>query len=141
MALTLQQQRDLIEVSKHGRRLGIDHEDFLCGTKDSRVPVTAATTASTGTEIVNYGMTTVAGGASSQTWKLAAPTPGARKYLSATSTSTKGAVIKLTSGTFNSTGGTSATAITLHGVGQRVELVGASTSRWNVVGGSGFTST
>ena len=141
MAITNEALRNEILTSVAGRRLGLDHNDFLVGPKAPRQEISAATTASTGTQINNYGFTTVAGGTATQTWVLAAPQDGVRKSFVSVSTSTKGAKITLASGSFNSTGGSSDTALTLHGIGQRVELIGVSTASYAVVSGVGFTST
>ena len=59
MALSLAQLRAKIQTSIHGRRMGLDNDDCVSGPKGMRQTVTAATSASTGTQLPNYGIITL----------------------------------------------------------------------------------
>ena len=131
MAITLEQLRNEALTSIHGRRLGLDQDSALVGVTDVRKAVTAATSATTATAIPNYGLTTIAA-ATGATWVMAAPAPGLSKELVTSTTSTGTMIITLASGSFVSTGGTSATAITFNGVGDRATLTGLTTASFAV---------
>jgi hypothetical protein len=115
--------------SLYGRVLGLTKEGYLAG-KDSEV--TAATSASTGTDIPAGGVTTLSSAAS--VWRLDPPIPGVRKTITSLSTSTANRAVTCESGTINSSGGGSFASIVFQGLNYNVELVGLSTAKWGVVG-------
>ncbi len=129
MAQTLDQARKLSRTNIHGRRLGMDHDEFLVGVKDVRHVVTNATSDTTGTALPNHGLVTI-DSTTGDTYTLTAPEAGVSVKIMVISTG--GAqVITPVSGTFmtsaSSTGGT----LTMTGGSQAsVELMGVSTSLW-----------
>jgi len=130
MAISLEQLRNKIQTSIFGRRIGLDNADHIVGPRGIRLDVTEATSATTGTAITNSGLTTfTASTGAALGYTLAAPQPGVYKELVATSSSTKGTVIALT-GSLSSTAGSSTTAITFNGRGDRALLRGVSTAAW-----------
>ena len=132
MAQTLDQARKLSRTNIHGRRLGMDHDEFLVGVKDVRHVVTNATSATTGTALPNHGLVTI-DSTTGDTFTLTAPTPGVSVKIVVISTG--GAqVITPVSGTFpTSLGNFAGDTLTMTAGGPglpMVELLGLSTSLW-----------
>jgi hypothetical protein len=142
MAYSINELRNLIQTSIFGRRLGLDKNDQLIGHTGLREPVTAATSDTTGTTISGYGWTSV-DTSTDDTWLLAAPVPGAYKYLYTGSTSTGIRTIKRADATFaiQSSGNSTGTTIVAQGGGLTLQLFGISTALYAVVSRpTGFTS-
>lgn len=131
MAFTLTDARNLIATSIFGRRLGLDQNDFLVA-KGGRTAVNAATSDTTGTNLVNYGYHSVET-TTNDGWKLDAPCVGATVTLFTISTSTGIRVITPVSATVITSAGTAGTTIGLYGYGGSVTLVGVSTAAWAVL--------
>ncbi len=132
---TLDNLRDVIQQSIRGRRLGFDANEMLVGHGGQRIPVSAATSDTTGTNITGYGWTSV-DTTTDDTWLLNAPIPGAMKYLFTGSTSTGIRTIYRSTATFtiqtsaNSTG----TTIIAQGGGGCLQLFGVTSTLYVVVG-------
>ena len=157
---TLQQLRNSILTSIHGRRLGLDPNEFLVGVKDTLRPIQSLTSGSTATTVLNYGLTqlNVTTGAASTassigttetgcSWQMAAPVAGVEKILtkvSATAGSTMPCIVEFSTGAtvtgVDTTLGTTFTGVNLQGVGAFVRLLGLGTTAWLVIGKSTGTS-
>jgi len=77
MALSIEQLKNRIITSIHGRRIGFDENDYLVGPKDLRKNIVDYTSGSTGTTVLPYGvhsfqLTTL----STQDFLLSNPVPG-----------------------------------------------------------------
>lgn len=131
MAQTLDAARSRSKTSVHGRRLGIDRDEFLVGVKDIVNVVSDATAATTGTNLVNHGFHTVSTTANN-TWILDDPIAGCKVEITTITTSTSNHVIETDNATIVSTNGVAGSTITLVGVGAYVSLEGISTSKWAV---------
>ena len=148
MAFTLDTMRNNILTSIHGRRVGLDKDDFLLGHKGIRMPITEDVSGlgasaviagvGTGTSIANYGLTRVVSSAGSTAntgfaFTLQAPVAGARKIIYKYGASTSAHVFGL-SGSAVVQGGslTSAgsTMISMWRQNAMVELLGISTAIW-----------
>jgi len=121
-----------ILTSLHGKELGLDKDRDLvlpspAAFKDN---VTAATSASTGTDIPRAGATTLSSAAA--VWRLAAPTAGVKKTLHSISTSTANRAVALAAGNFISTAGSSFTTMVLQGLAYGADLLGLSTALYLV---------
>lgn len=128
---TLEGLRSDILTSIFGRRLGLDINEFLVGPKDHKVPVTAATSATSGTIIPNYGFTTLLSATGLIPWQLQAPEPGVRKELTATGSAA--GVVTLVSGTFQTSASSTQTALTFSSsYANTVSLMGISTSVYEI---------
>lgn len=104
---------------------------------DGLVSLDAVDTASTAANIGNSGVTQLAS-TSQSAYNLDAPVRGIRKSLVATTGSTSQAVSSTGAGaTLNSTATGSAHTATFAGLGQALELVGLSTSKWGIVSNVG----
>ena len=124
MAQTLEQARKLSRTSIHGRRLGLDHDEFLVGVKGTRHVVTDATSLTT--SIPNHGYVSL-NSSNAHTWTLADPEAGCEVKLVITSSSTKAMTITPAAATFiSSASSTSATLTLLHG-GNGLTLIGLTT--------------
>lgn len=139
MALSLQQVRDRIITSIYGRRLGLDEEDRLCGIKGRRETITAATSDTTGTNLPNYGIVTVAT-STNDTWILDDPEVGCEVKIMTGSSSTGDHFIQTDNATIKSSFGTTQTLIDLRGGGAGMTLIGNSTSQWGVLTKSSTTA-
>jgi hypothetical protein len=127
MAKTLDGLRRLIKTSLHGRRLGLDDSGALSGAKQFRRPATAATSATTGTALPNYGVVTI-DSTTGDTYTLTDP------YLNAEVTirciSTGGAqTITPAAATIQSSASSTGGTITLTGAGA-ITLFGQTTALW-----------
>ena len=142
MAIDLEGLRTQVLDSIKGRKFGLDYQGYLAGPPGLRDPITAATSLTTGTNIVAYGITTLQSASAATAFKLEAPVSGIRKTL--VSMSTGGYTISLVSGTFQAVNGSSAGAIygssyvnivfTAASSYQSVHLQGLSSSVWQVCG-------
>lgn len=139
MAFSLEQLRNLVRTSIHGRRLGLDPTDFLVGPKGMRVPVHNATSDTTGTAIPNHGIATVVT-TTNDVWTLEAPVPGCEVKIMTGSSSTGNHAVVPTNATIISTNGVAGSTITLQGNGAHISLVGLSTSQWAVMSRGGSTT-
>ena len=137
MALSISQLRAKIQTSIHGRRMGLDNDDLVSGPKGMRQTVTAATSASTGTQLVNYGIITLTSTETNGTeWQIADPIEGGEVTITVTSSSTFAHTITPAAATFvTSISSTGASCILLGG-GTSVTLVGLSTSLYGSKGAS-----
>lgn len=131
MAISLESIRNKILTSIRGRRLGFDESDFLAGPKDMRKAVSAATSDTTGTTLVNYGFHTVST-TTDDGWSLQDPVPGVAVRIATATTSTGLHAITPAAATIVSTNGTAGSSITLVGAGSFIELMGISTAQWIV---------
>lgn len=131
MAFSLEQIRNQIFTSIHGRRLGLDKDGFLAGPKDIRSPVTNATSDTTGTVLLNHGMHTVAT-TTNDVWTLQDPVPGVQVRIATSTTSTGNHAIVPAAATIISSNGTAGSSITMTRHGAFIELTGISTSQWIV---------
>jgi len=134
MAFSLETIRGKILVSKHGRRLGLTQDDYLCGFKDSLLEVTNATSSTTATAINPYGLTSLVT-STNDTWKLTDPPyAGIRKQLTSHTTSTGIHTVDTVAAVIYSTAGTTQGKILFNGVGESVSLVAMTTAAWVVIG-------
>lgn len=134
MAFSLESLRNQIRTSLWGRRMGLDHNQFLVGPYGLRVEVTDATSDTTGTQISNNGLTSVVT-TTADTWTLADPQPGCLKVIHVNSSSTA-AIATITAINIMCTAGSSKTSIAMTGAGA-ITLAGLSTAKWAAVGVSG----
>lgn len=131
MAFTLEQIRNQIITSIHGRRLGLDKDGFLAGPKEIRTPVTNATSDTTGTVLLNHGVHTVAT-TTNDVWTLQDPVPGVCVRIATSTTSTGNHSIVPAAATIISSNGTAGSSITMTRHGAFIELTGISTAQWIV---------
>ena len=131
MAQSLDDARTKILTSVHGRRLGIDHAEFLAGVKGIRNVVTEATSATTGTNLPNHGLVSVVT-TTNDTWTLTDPEAGVSVKLFTSSTSTGNHNVVPDNATIVSTNGAVGSSIVLQGAGARISLMGLSTAKWVV---------
>lgn len=132
MAQSLVTIRNLIRTSLHGHRLGLTHDDFLAGPKSVIKTVTNATSLTTGTALLPYGVHTVQS-PSSKNWSLSAPPmAGLVVRFVTNTTSTKVQKVTPASATINSTNGLAGSSFTMKGAGAYIELTSISTSKWVV---------
>lgn len=139
MAKTLEQLRDLIQTSIHGRRLGLDNSGFMVGVKGLRKQVLAATSDTTGTTIPNNGFHTVVT-TTDDGWPLEDPVAGCEVEIGTASTSTGTHTITPAAATIISTNGVAGSAIAMQGVGAFIRMVGISTAQWLVTSRGGSTT-
>lgn len=117
---------------------GIAVPDIRVGVSGSELSIhgpNAVNTASTGSTIGAAGATSLAA-TTAAAFTLAAPVPGTKKTLFATSTST-GQTVTLVSGTFSSTDGSSQNRATFTGIGQCLMLEALSTALYAIVNRQG----
>lgn len=121
-----------MKTSLHGRRHGLDDNDFVVGSAGSRMPSETVTSAST---LANYGLSILTGSTISGHTLNGPPAIGVTKTIvNASSVST--ATMTITRGTsgisfLGSTGGDEdGAAIALLNAGSAVTLVGLSTTQW-----------
>ena len=150
MALSLTTIRNSIVTSIYGRRIGLtrlvagdDNSESLLGPAAMRVPVTDATSDTTGTNITGYGITTV-DTTTDDTWLLDNPIAGVEKTIyTGPTTSTGIRTIKRKDNTFaiqtsaNSTG----TTIVAQAGGLTLRLIGITSAIYGVLARpTGFSS-
>lgn len=114
--------------SVYGRMFGLDNFGFTV-SKDN--DVVAATSATTGTDILPGGITTLSSAAT--VWRIDPPVPGLKKIITSLSTSTANRAVSCQSGTIQSSGAANYTSMIFQGLNYNVELVGLSTALWGVV--------
>lgn len=154
---TLSTLRNSILTSIYGRRLGLSKNEFVVGPKDlakatqSIGPSSAASTVSTtGTEILNYGITSLAVATAAATtgssygtaelggvYALAAPEPGVEKTIyTASDHSTMLISVQFSTGVtaLNTSAGSTFGGLSFNAPGQWVKLIGLSTSKWLMAG-------
>ncbi len=121
--------------SIYGRRLGTDNNGYVTSKVGFAPELQALSSASTGTQIVAGGITTIAT-SSAQTFILANPAEGVLKKIVLTSTTASTVTIRLSTDgpTFVTTAGSSMEAWALANGGDHFDLVGVSTSLWAVTG-------
>ena len=124
MAQTLDAARKLARTSIHGRRLGLDHDEFLVGVKGIRKVVTNATSSTT--TVPNHGHVTL-NSTNAHTWTLTDPEIGCEVSFSITSTSTLLMTVTPAAATFATSGGTTGLSMILQGGGTGVTLIGLTT--------------
>lgn len=129
MATSLNDHRSKILTSIHGRRLGIDQDEFLVGQNDIKHVVTNATSDTTGTNIPNHGITTVVT-TTNDSWTLNDPTPGVEVTLATGSTSTGTHTVTCANATIYSTNGIEGANVVMTSAGAFAKLYGISTSAW-----------
>lgn len=125
---------DEIQVSLHGRRLGLDKDDHLL-TKGVKLNVTAE---STSVVIPRNGISTLSTTTASYT--LESPLAGVRKVISVIGATSAARAVTLVAGAFASSGSSTSTIATFSStsaVGQALSLVGLSTALWLVEGNHG----
>lgn len=123
--------------SLYGKAFGLDRFGFSV-SKDN--DVVAATSATTGTDILPAGVTTLS--SASTVWRLDAPIPGLRKTITSLSTSTANRAVQLESGNFVSSGGSTFTTLICQGLAYGADLLGLSTAAYLVsVNRNGILST
>jgi len=140
MAFSLESIKSAIRTSLHGRRIGLTHNDYLAGPKDILRPVTNATSATTGTALLPYGLHTVVT-TTNDTWTLTDPPfAGCEVSIATNSTSTGNHVILPAAATIVSTNGVAGSSVTMQGVGAWLTLKAASTASWIVTSRGGSTT-
>lgn len=136
MANLLETIRNGIITSVRGRRLGLDHNDFLRGPKELQLQVEDITS-TVATSASPYGVTNVLTSGSTQTGRhtLQAPIPGVRKMFCLQSTSSgthqfecSGGALIL-GGSLTTAGSTILSLIRQNAV---VNLIGISTALWRI---------
>jgi hypothetical protein len=137
---TLAGLRDEIQTSKHGRRLGLDNNDFLVGPRGLREGLTSATSDTTGTALPNYGLVSVVT-TTDDTWSLTDPVAGCTVRLFTGSTSTGTHTISCAAATIVSSVSSTFGGVVLTGGGAGIELSGISTAVWAVTSRIGTTAT
>lgn len=144
MAQALQTIRDAIKTSLHGRRIGLNHDDFLAGPK-ALLQEIEDFDASTGSSALAHGVTRAITSGSSDTGSFTLQAPanvGVVKTLTLTSTSTGGQQFTATNATiYTASAGTSAAVVNLYRPGAAVQLLAETTAIWRVIGGSLGTTT
>ncbi len=157
MGQTLNQVRNKILTSIYGRRMGLSQGDFLAGPKgvikaiQVIEPSSALSTVSTtGTEITNYGITSLAVATEAATtgssygstevggqFLIAAPEPGIEKIIyTATNHSTMLITVNFSTGVtgINTSAGSTFGGLSFNAKGQWVRLYGLSTAEWLMAG-------
>lgn len=129
MAYSLNTIRSRILTSVHGRRLGIDQDEFLAGTKGVRPVLTDATSDTTGTEIPNNGVVSVVT-TTNDSWVLEDPLPGVSVTLFAGSSSTGVHTVDASPAVIYSTNGLEGDQVLLKGAGGYATLTGVTTAIW-----------
>lgn len=152
MSQSLEQIRSANLTSIYGRRLGLNANGFLGGPQALKMATqsigssTNSTVSTTGTEIINYGVTSLAVATEAATtgssygtaetggvFALAAPEPGVEKTIyTASQHSTMAIVVAMSTDVFiqSSSLGSSFGGITFNAPNQFVRLIGVSTSKW-----------
>jgi len=129
MAYSLNDMRARILTSVHGRRLGLDQDEFLAGSKGCRNVVTDATSDTTGTELPNHGFVSVVT-TTNDTWVLEDPLPGVEVTLYTGSTSTGTHTVDVSPAVIYSTNGIEGDQVLLSAAGAFAKLTGVTTAAW-----------
>jgi hypothetical protein len=157
VAHTVDTLRNSILSSIHGRRLGLDKDEFLVGPKALKKAYQAIDPASltssvstTGTEVANHGYTSLAVATQAATtgssygttevggvYAMAAPAPGVEKVLF-TSTAHSTMLITVSFGpgvtAQNTSAGSTFGGVSFNARGQWCRLIGLTTDRWLMAG-------
>jgi hypothetical protein len=131
MAYSLNDMRARILTSIHGRRLGLDQDEFLAGSKGCRKALTDATSDTTGTELQNNGFHSVVT-TTDDTWTLEDPLPGVSVTLFTGSTSTGTHTIDVSPAVIYSTNGDEGDQVVFNSIGSYATLTGLTTAVWAV---------
>lgn len=140
MAISLETIRDGALTSIFGRRLGLKrivatdlNSEHLVGPNGIQVPVTNATSDTTGTVIPGYGVTNV-DTSTDDTWLLGNPIPGILKTIVTGSTSTGIRTIKRQDNTFaiQTSANSTTTTIVAQAGGLVLELLGLTSALYIV---------
>ncbi len=129
MAQSLADIRAKNITSIHGRRLGMDVDEFLGGQKDIKKVVTNATSDTTGTNLPNHGIASVVT-TTDDSWTLTDPVPGVSVLLVTNSTSTGVHTVTCAAATINSTNGVEGAGVLLKSAGAFAMLTGLTTAKW-----------
>jgi hypothetical protein len=140
MAQTINNTREKIKTSIHGRRLGLDHTERLAGVKGTRKALTEATSATTGTALPNHGFVSVVT-TTNDTWTLTDPEIGCEVMILTGTTSTGVHTITCAAATILSSVSSTGPGVTLTGAGAGFHLVGLTTALWGVTSRIGTTAT
>jgi len=127
MAITLDGLRKFIKTSIHGKRLGLDATERLVGPKGLRLAVTNATSASTGTQLPNYGHITLTS-SNAREWQIADPVAGGEVSLSVVSTGSALMTVTPANATFVTSESSTGASMILKNGGTGVTLIGLSTA-------------
>lgn len=147
MAISLTTIRNNILTSLFGRRLGLKPlvpsdpaSEHLLGMAGEQLPVTDATSDTTGTNITAYGITTV-NTTTNDTWLLDPPLAGVLKRIVFITTSTGVRTIMRKDATFaiESTGSSTGTTIAAQSGGMSLVLQGVSATAYVIVSKPGTT--
>ncbi len=138
MSKTRNQLQAGILTSIHGRRIGLDQDGFLAGPKGFREPVTAATSATTGTALPNHGVVTI-DSTTGDSYVLTDPVENC--IVTIVNICTGGAnVITPSNATIQSSASSTGGPLTLTGYGA-MTLMGVSTSLYVPIGRFGSSAT
>ena len=130
MSFSLENIKSKIRSSIHGRRLGLTHDDFLCGPKAVLATVTNATSDTTATALLPYGLHSVVT-TTNDGWTLTDPPyAGIAVELATNSTSTGTHTITPAAATITSSNGVGGSSIVMDALGDRIRLVALSTAAW-----------
>lgn len=135
---TLEGLRDQINTSVHGRRLGLDANDYLVGVKEVRKPIKAFTAIS-GT-LNAYGINSIGVSTAAAGYTMPYPVTGSRATLVFNTTAVTTLSVTITASTlsyFQTTVSSTNQTITVstataNYIGQTLTLIGLSTSIWFV---------
>jgi len=145
MAQSLTTLRTKYVTSIHGRRLGLDRNDYLVGSRPIPDIVEDFTSTSSGTAASAHGITRAMASGSSQTgnYSLASPTrAGLHKFLHQISTSTGVQIFTPAGGeAIYSASGSSVAVVALVGAGAKAWLMSLSTAIWAMMSGSTIAQT
>jgi len=140
MALSLERLRHRIITSIHGRHIGLDEEDRLCGIKGRRETITEGTSATASSvNLPNYGWVVITS-SNDSTWTMDAPETGCEVKIVTGSTSTSEHYIDMEGATIQSCFGSTQNQIDLRGGGAGVTMFGLSTSQWKILQKSSTTA-
>lgn len=133
MAFSLQNIRDAIQTSLHGRRVGLHRNDYLIGFPDMVRPVSNATSATTETALAPSGIHTVVT-TTNDTWTLTdPPVAGLEVKLITNSSSTGVHTVTCAAANILSTLGTSHISVDMNSEGAAITLVSLTTALWGVM--------
>jgi len=130
MAFSLDTIKSKLLARLHGPRIGLTYDDYLGGFKDRLRPVTNATSSTTATALLPYGMHTVVT-TTDDTWTLTDPPyAGLTVSIATNSTSTGTHTISPAAATITSTNGVAGSSIVMNGLGDRITLISISSAAW-----------
>ncbi len=133
MAETLENIRDDILKSIHGRQLGLTHNGHLGGFKDVRRVVTNATSDTTGTALLPYGLHSIVT-TTDDSWILTDPEwAGSEVKLVTNSSSTGTHTVTCDNANILTTSGSSFISADFNAEGEALILAALTTALWAVV--------